>query len=51
VHVAEQTLAVELPDGETRVDRRTNDNAVCSVKGQRPRGAAVAPASISLEKG
>lgn len=39
VHVAQTTLAVELPDGETRVERRINDNAVRSIKGQRPRTA------------
>ncbi|MCA5894313.1 IS481 family transposase [Isoptericola sp. NEAU-Y5] len=39
VHAAEATLAIELPDGDTRVVRRTNDNAVRSMKGQRPRTA------------
>lgn len=39
VRVAQGTLAVELPDGETRVERRINDNAVRSIKGQRPRTA------------
>lgn len=39
VHVAEQTLAIELPDGDTRVIRRTTDYAVRSIKGQRPRTA------------
>lgn len=37
VHVSETTLAIELPDGDTRVVRRTNDMAVRSIKGQRPR--------------
>jgi transposase InsO family protein len=40
VHVSETTLAIELPDEETRIVRRTNDNAVRSIKGQRPRTAA-----------
>ena len=39
VHVSETTLAIELPDGETRVVRRTTDMAVRSIKGQRPRAA------------
>ena len=33
VHVCETTLPVELPDGETRVFRRTTDDAVRSIKG------------------
>jgi hypothetical protein len=33
------TLAIELPRGETRVFRRTTDDAVRSIKGQRPRTA------------
>ena len=40
VHVSETTLAIELPDGETRVVRRTTDQPVRSIKGQRPRTAA-----------
>jgi transposase InsO family protein len=44
VHVSETTLAIELPDGETRVVRRTTDAAVRSIKGQRPR---IAGTSIS----
>lgn len=39
VHVAETTLAIEV-DGETRVVRRTTDQPVRSIKGQRPRTAA-----------
>ena len=46
VHVSETTLAIELidenddsGDTETRVVRRTNTNAVRSIKGQRPRTA------------
>lgn len=39
VHAAETTLAIELPDADTKVVRRTNDNAVRSIKGQRPRTA------------
>ena len=37
VHVSDTTLAIELPDGDTRVARRTTDQAVRSIKGQRPR--------------
>jgi transposase InsO family protein len=37
VAVSETTLAIELPDGETRVVRRTTQTAVRSIKGQRPR--------------
>jgi transposase InsO family protein len=36
VHVSETTLAIETPDGDTRVVRRTTDKAVRSIKGQRP---------------
>jgi hypothetical protein len=39
VHVSETTLAIELPDQDTRVVRRTTDHAVRSIKGQRPRTA------------
>jgi hypothetical protein len=39
VHVSETTLAMELPDGETRVVRRTTSQPVRSVKGQRPRAS------------
>jgi hypothetical protein len=34
VHVSDTTLAIELPDGETRTVRRTTDGAVRSIKGQ-----------------
>jgi hypothetical protein len=40
VHVSETTLAIELPDAEPKTVRRTNSNAVRSIKGQRPRTAA-----------
>jgi len=40
VHVSDTTLAIELPDGDTKVVRRTTDQAVRSIKGQRPRTAA-----------
>ena len=40
VHVAETTLAIELPENDTRVVRRTTDQPVRSIKGQRPRTAA-----------
>jgi transposase InsO family protein len=38
-HVSETTLRVEFPDGDTRVIARTTDQAVRSIKGQRPRTA------------
>lgn len=44
VHVSDTTLAIELPDGETRVVRRATDSAVRSIKGQRPR---IAGTSVS----
>jgi hypothetical protein len=37
VTVSETTLAIELPDGETKVVRRTTTQPVRSIKGQRPR--------------
>lgn len=40
VHVSETTLSIELPDAEDMVVRRTTDQAVRSIKGQRPRTAA-----------
>lgn len=39
VHVSETTLAIELPDHDTRVVRRTTTAPVRSIKGQRPRTA------------
>jgi transposase InsO family protein len=39
IAVSETTLAIELPDDETRVVRRTTEQAVRSIKGQRPRTA------------
>ncbi len=39
VHVSETTLAIELPDTDTKVVRRTTDQPVRSIKGQRPRTA------------
>ncbi len=43
VHVSETTLAIELADengdAETKVVRRTTEQAVRSIKGQRPRTA------------
>jgi hypothetical protein len=39
VHVSETTLAIELPDGDTRIVRRTTEQPVRSIKGQRPRTA------------
>ncbi|MGH3357796.1 MAG: hypothetical protein ACRDO7_03265, partial [Nocardioidaceae bacterium] len=35
VHVAETTLAIELPDGDTTVVRRTTDHAVRNIRSQR----------------
>jgi hypothetical protein len=37
--VSETTLAIELPDADTKVVRRTTDHPVRSIKGQRPRTA------------
>jgi transposase InsO family protein len=37
VAVSDTTLAIELDDGETRVVRRTTDQAVRNIKGHRPR--------------
>jgi hypothetical protein len=39
VHVSETTIAVELPDADTMIVRRTTDQPVRSIKGQRPRTA------------
>jgi hypothetical protein len=39
VHVSETTLAVEPPETDTMVVRRTTDKAVRSIEGQRPRTA------------
>ena|SRR5215218_3437137 len=41
VSVSETSLAVELEDGDVRVIRRTTDQPVRSIKGQRPRTATV----------
>jgi hypothetical protein len=42
VHVSEATLAIELPDGDTRVVRRATDQPVRGMNGQRPRTATTA---------
>jgi hypothetical protein len=39
VLVCDTTLAVEFPDGGTKVVRRTTSQPVRSIKGQRPRSA------------
>jgi transposase InsO family protein len=39
VHVSDTTLAIELPDTDTMIVRRTTSRAVRSIKGQRPRTA------------
>ena len=39
VSVSATTVAVEFEDGDVRVIRRTTDQAVRSIKGQRPRTA------------
>ncbi len=39
VLVSEATLAIELPDTDTITVRRTTDQPVHSIKGQRPRPA------------
>ncbi|WP_345607161.1 hypothetical protein [Pseudonocardia adelaidensis] len=33
------TLAIELPDGDSKIVRRTTDQPTRSIKGQRPRTA------------
>jgi hypothetical protein len=37
VLVSETTLAIELPDADTKIVRRTTTQPVRSIKGQRPR--------------
>jgi hypothetical protein len=39
VNVSEETIAVEHPDADTIVVRRTTNQPVRSIKGQRPRTA------------
>lgn len=39
VLVSDTTLAIDLGDGDTKVVRRTTDQPVRSIKGQRPRTA------------
>ena len=39
ITVSQTTLAIELPDVDTLLVRRTTDHAVRSIKGQRPRTA------------
>lgn len=39
VHVSETTLAIDLPEADTMVVRRTTTQPVRSIKGQRPRTA------------
>jgi hypothetical protein len=39
VHVSQTTLAIELPDGDTKIVRRTTDQAVRNIRTQRPRTA------------
>ena len=39
VHVSETTLAIDLPDGDTKIVRRTTEDPVINIKGQRPRTA------------
>jgi hypothetical protein len=49
VLVCDTTLAIELPDGEVKVVRRTTTQPVRSIKGQRPRtttAASSAPANL-----
>jgi hypothetical protein len=40
VLMSETALAIEFPDGDTKVVRRTTDQPVRSIKGQRPRTAS-----------
>ncbi len=37
IHVADQTLTIELPDGGTRTVRRTTTTPVRNLKANRPR--------------
>ena len=39
VHVSETTLAIQLPDGDTKIIRRASDQAVRNIRTQRPRTA------------
>jgi hypothetical protein len=39
VHVSDTTVAIELPDADERIVRRTTTQPVRSIKGQRPRSA------------
>jgi hypothetical protein len=39
VYVSETHLTIEFPDGDTRVIARTTEQAVRSIKAQRPRTA------------
>ena len=39
ITVSQTTLAIELPDADTLLVRRTTDHAIRSIKGQRPRTA------------
>lgn len=45
VHVSDTTLAVELPEAESLVVRRTTTQPVRTIKGQRPRAGRTLPAS------
>ena len=40
IHVSETTLTIELPDGDTKVVRRTTDQAVRNITSMRPRTAS-----------
>ena len=42
IHVSETTLAIELPDGDTKVVRRTTDQAVRNITSMR-RGPPLVP--------
>lgn len=41
IAVSETTLAIEMPDADTKIVRRTTDKPVRSIKGHRPRTASV----------
>ena len=43
IHVSETTLAIELRDGDTKVVRRTTDQAVRNITSMRPRTALLIP--------
>ncbi|MGL5856844.1 MAG: IS481 family transposase [Angustibacter sp.] len=43
VHVSQTTLAIDLPDGDTKIVRRTTDQAVRNIRSTRPRTVSSNP--------